>query len=99
MKPDIICAATCMNVCEGKYKWLSNQFHSLKLLEKESETGCGARLIMHLTPITNTGSVLSSRVKHQTDDHEARRDRTFTHAEDETDDKETGEVLASGMTT
>jgi hypothetical protein len=54
---------------------------------------------MQLTPITNTNSVLFPCVKHQTDNHEARRDGTFTHAEDETDNEETGEVLASGMTT
>jgi hypothetical protein len=54
---------------------------------------------MQLTPITNTNSVLFPRVKHQTDNHEARRDGTFAHAEDETDNEETGEVLASGMAT
>jgi hypothetical protein len=55
--------------------------------------------IKYLTPITNTGRVFSSSIKHQTDDHEARRDGTFTHAEDETDGEETSEVLASGMAT
>ena len=97
MKPDIIWAVTCVNVCEGRYTGDSNQFHSLKLLD--SEIGCGIRAMMTLTPITNTGSVLPSRVKHQTDNHKARRDGTFTHAEDETNDEETGEVLASSMAT
>ena len=43
--------------------------------------------------------MLSSRVKHGTDNHEARSDRTFTHSKDETDGEETSKALASGMTT
>jgi hypothetical protein len=43
--------------------------------------------------------MLSSCVEHGTDDHEARRDGTFTDSEDEADGKETSEVLASSMTT
>jgi hypothetical protein len=53
--------------------------------------------IKYLTPITDTGSVFSPSIKHQTDDHEARRGGTFTYAKDETDDEETSEALASGM--
>jgi hypothetical protein len=38
------------------------------------------QLAVALTPITNTSSVLSSRVEHGTDNHEACSDRTFTHS-------------------
>jgi hypothetical protein len=54
---------------------------------------------MVLTPITNTGRVLSPRVKHRTDNKKARRDGTFTNSENETNCEETGEVLASRMAT
>lgn len=50
-----------------------------------------------LTPITNTNGLLISGVKHGTDNHEARRDGTFTHSEDEAHGEETGKVLASCM--
>jgi hypothetical protein len=56
------------------------------------------QLAVALTPITNTDSVLSSRVKLETDNHEARSDKTFTHSEDESDGEEAGKALASGMT-
>ena len=84
-----------MSVCAVDETWRSNQFHSSKLLK--SETRSGRQRIIRLTPITNTSSLLCSRVKHGTDDHEARRDRTFTHSEDKTDGEETRKVLASGM--
>jgi hypothetical protein len=43
--------------------------------------------------------VLSSGVKHGTNNHKTRSDRTFTHPEDETDGEETCKVLAGGMAT
>jgi hypothetical protein len=85
-----------MSVCEADRIRRSNRFHSLKLLE--SETASSRQHGITLTPITNTSSLLPSRVKHGTDNHEARSDRTFTSSEDETDGEETCEVLASGMT-
>ena len=74
----------------------SNQFHSSKLLQSEIED-IQQLVIIALTPITNTSSLLCSRVKHGTDKHEARSDRTFTHSKNEPDGEETGKVLASGM--
>ena len=53
---------------------------------------------MQLTPIANTGSVFTPRVKHRADDQEASCDGPFTHTKDESNNEETGEVLASGMT-
>jgi len=85
-----------MSVCAADQARYSNRFHSSKLLKGETRTS--RQLIIALTPITNTSSLLSSRVKHGTDNHEARSDRTFTHSEDETDGEETSKVLASGMT-
>ncbi len=55
--------------------------------------------IIALTPITDTGRLLSPRIKHGTDNQKARRDRPFTHPKDETNDEETGKVLASRMAT
>jgi len=55
------------------------------------------RLIIVLTPITNTGCVLSPRVKHGTNNQEARRDGAFTYSEDKTNGEETSKVLASRM--
>jgi hypothetical protein len=46
----------------------------------QSETREVRQLAVALTPITNTSSVLSSRVEHGTDNHEACSDRTFTHS-------------------
>jgi hypothetical protein len=86
-----------MSVYEANETRHSNQIHSSKLLE--GETLGGRQLVIALTPITNTRSLLSPRVKHRTDNHEARSDRTFAHSEDETDDEETRKVLASGMAT
>ena len=57
------------------------------------------RLITVLTPITNTSRVLSPSIEHRTDNHKARRDRTFTDPENEADGEETGKVFASRMTT
>ena len=50
-----------------------------------------------LTPISNSSRVLSSRVKHGTDDHKTCRDGTFTDSEDETKNAKTSKVLASRM--
>jgi hypothetical protein len=63
--------------------------------EKQSER----QLIIVLTPITNASCVLSPRVKHGTNNHEARGHATFRNSEDEATSKETGKVLASRMTT
>jgi hypothetical protein len=52
-----------------------------------------------LTPITNTSSLFSPCVEHGTNNHEARRDRTLAHSEDETNNKESNKVLASRMAT
>jgi hypothetical protein len=57
---------------------------------------CGP--IALLTPIANTGSVFSPCVKHRADNHEARCDGPLTHTKNESNSKETSEVLASGMT-
>ena len=84
-----------MSVCDGQETWLSNQFRSSEL--SKDEKGCETWLIPVLTPITNTGRVLSPRVKHRTDNHKARRDGTFTHPENETNGEETGKVLAGRM--
>ena len=54
-------------------------------------------MVTVLTPISNASSLLCPRVKHGTDDHKARSDGALTHPEDETNDEETGKVLASGM--
>jgi hypothetical protein len=43
--------------------------------------------------------MLSTRVKHGTDNHKARRDGAFTYPENETSNEETGKVLASRMAT
>ena len=52
-----------------------------------------------LTPITNASCVLSPRVKHGTNNHEARGHATFRNSEDEATSKETSKVVASHMTT
>jgi predicted RecA/RadA family phage recombinase len=39
--------------------------------------------------------MLSPSIKHGTDNHEASRDGTFTYPKNETDNEETGKVLAS----
>ena len=73
----------------------------IKSVRGASEKRSERRLIIvliDLTPITDTSCVLSPRVKHGTNNHEARRDGTFTNSEDETTSKETGKVLASRMT-
>jgi hypothetical protein len=57
------------------------------------------RLITVLTPITNTGRVLSPRIKHGTDNQKSRRDGTFTDSENETSGEETGKAFASRMAT
>ena len=86
-----------MSVCEADETRHSNQFRSSELLESEIESS--RQLAIARTPITNTSSLLCSRVKHGTDNHETRRDGPFTHPEDETDGEETRKVLASSMTT
>jgi hypothetical protein len=60
------------------------------------DTNC--RLIVLLTPIANTSSMFSPCVKHRADNHETCCDRPLTHTKDESNNEETGEVLASGMT-
>jgi hypothetical protein len=97
MKAENICATKFMSICKDEKTRLSDQFHSSNLVESETERD--RELIVSLTPITNTNSVLSPSIKHRTDDHKARRDGAFAHSEDETDGKETSEVLASGMAT
>jgi hypothetical protein len=87
-----------MSVCEGHGK--ETVLKPVPIIEpvrgqKRSER----RLTIVLTPITNTSCVLAPRVKHGTNNHEARRDGTFTNSEDETTSKETGKVLASRMAT
>jgi hypothetical protein len=57
------------------------------------------RLITVLTPITNTSRVLSPSIEHRTDNHKARRDRTFTDSKDETNGEKTGKAFASRMAT
>ena len=47
-----------------------------------------------LTPVANTQRLLLARVEHRADDHEARGDRAFAHAQDEPDSEETAKVLA-----
>ncbi len=87
-----------MSVCEGHGKETAlKPVPIIKSVrgEKWSERG----LIIVLTPITNTTCVLSPRVKHGADNHEARRDGIFTNSEDKTTSKETGKALASRMTT
>ena len=86
-----------MRVCDDKRIWHSDQLHSLELLVGEKKRK--RRLIRVLTPITNTSRELSPRIKHGTDNHKSRRDGTFTNSENETNDKETGKVFASRMTT
>jgi hypothetical protein len=51
-----------------------------------------------LTPIANTSGVLFPCVKHRADNHEPCCDGPLTHAKNESNDEETGEILASGMT-
>jgi hypothetical protein len=57
------------------------------------------RLTTVLTPIPNTSRLLSPRVKHGTDNQKARRNGPFAHSENETNDEETGKILASRMAT
>ena len=86
-----------MRVCDDRKTWHSNQFQPLELSdsEKRGET----QLITVLTPITNTGRVLSPRIEHRTDNHKSRRDGTFTDSKDETNGEETGKAFASRMAT
>ena len=86
-----------MRVCDDKRTWHSDQLHSLDLLVGEKKSK--GRLIRVLTPITNTSRELFPRIKHGTDNHKSRRDGTFTNSENKTNDKETGKVFASRMTT
>jgi hypothetical protein len=97
MKPEITMAATFISGCEGKETRLSDQFRSLKLLK--GERGSERRLINVLTTITNTSRVLCPGVKHGSDDQKARHEGTFTYSEKESNNKETGKVLASCMAT
>ena len=96
IKPLMIGAATSMRVCEDHGKEIA-----LIPVPIIKSVGCEKwserRLIIVLTPTTNTSCVLSPRVKHATNNHEARRDGTFTYSEDKTSGEETGKVLASGM--
>ena len=62
------------------------------------EIRCGLCLTVLLTPIANTSSMFFPCVKHRADNHEPRCDRSFTHAKNESNNEEAGEVLASGMT-
>jgi hypothetical protein len=87
-----------MSVCEGHGK--ETALKPVPIIKSvRGEKWSERRLMIVLTPITNTSCVLSPRVKHGTDNHEARRDGTFTNSEDETTSKETGEVLTSRMAT
>ena len=52
---------------------------------------------MVLTPISNTGRLLSPRIKHGADNQKTRRNGPFTYSEDETGDEETCKTLASRM--
>ena len=61
--------------------------------------GVKSGLITILTTITNTSRVLSPGVKHGSDDQKARHEGTFTYSEKESNNKETGKVLASRMAT
>jgi hypothetical protein len=97
MKPEMMIAATFISGREGKETRLSDQFHSLKLLK--GERGSERRSINVLTTITNTSRVLCPGVKHGSDDQKARHEGTFTYSEKESNNKETGKVLASRMAT
>ena len=97
MKPERIPAVAYMSVCEGNETLHSDQLQPLNLLSR-SEERCKRGSVVVLTPVTNTGRVLPPRVKHGTDDHKTRRNRTFTNSEDKTTSKETSKVLASRMT-
>ena len=54
---------------------------------------------MALTPIPDTSRLLTPRIKHGTDNQKARRNGPFAYSEDETNDEETGKILAGCMAT
>ena len=96
IKPETTEAATSMSVCECYgYGTALKPVPVIKTVRGEKR--CERRLITALTPITNAGCVFSPRVKHGTNNHEARRDGTFTYSEDKTNGEKTGKVLASRM--
>ena len=50
-----------------------------------------------LTPVTNSQSLLLSRIKHGANNQESRGDGSFAHTENEANDEQTCKILAGSV--